>query len=222
MMSAAASGQVPDRTSVEAVSAAFASASADMKFASVVLVGRKQQAAPPASRRSASLPFSQEAAAVPLRRSSRDVVESARFEANSLEYLQQPPLVVDGSYRPSPLPSPSGTCAATDFMANATSPARESESMTATDSLVFTMTGPPETPRSLKTWQRRKHGGQRNGNVHKASLENRGSLHAIDEGVSAGPSSYTSGPGGGKSWISALAAAMEDDYDSAAAAAGSP
>jgi hypothetical protein len=97
--------------------------------------------------------------------------------------------------------------------------------VSATDSLVFTMTGPPETPRSLKTWQRRKHGGQRNGNGYKAGPENRGSLHAIDEGVSAGPSSYTSGPGGGnsgKSWISALAAAMEDDYDSAAAAAGSP
>ena len=98
-LAAAQAGRVSERNPAASASAMFASSSADTKFASVVLVDRKQSGAP-AGRRSASLPYSKETdeCSPPFPTGSlQESVPAQPKLSNRHGYLQRQPVDIDPS-----------------------------------------------------------------------------------------------------------------------------
>ena len=238
-----ATGAVLERATSSA--AAFASTSADIEFASVVLVGRQKQA----GRRSAALPFSQEVAAAGNSDRQRDSgISGAGREyrpAPSAPLAQQmfpnppkppprPPFLgAGGSLRRSSLGSIQENSCGTDVAAEANyeamSVARKTAAANFEEGSTSAIAG-PRPQQGLKAWTRRRQGSRGRGrcvsggstSAESAGVAASGTATAVSS-VNAtrflGASSPT-GLLGGRGWIAALAAAVEDDSAVGVASSG--
>ena len=181
----------------------FASTSADVAFASVVLVDWQKGRNPIAGRHSAALMFSQNAVGATNDVENWQGSEPERTALNGLDQLRQrqdlEPLSTESSWR-----APQNLFAANsghriDFSAIT------SNSESAIDPLMTA--GVDETSRTFKAWSELRQGGRGDNGSVRGRAESSGTISGGSPALTSSHSNQSAEAG----WIAALAAAVEDD-----------